>query len=186
MKLLVHRCSSLSCFLCVARAFLLFIKVLVLLSWDLTRDCKRAFQHVNNNENKKASVPIHSIQPYGLLFSVGDVSEKLKECARVFSLLRFYLLGQQQKDLFKINSTWIKFPWVHQNSLLQNTRPWTFTLNNLALPLSVYFSVSRGKRTEETILLPGLGVGISKWKKNAKCFLEQGLNHFIQWKTLII
>jgi hypothetical protein len=118
MKLLVHRCSSLSCFLCVARAFLLFIKVLVLLSWDLTRDCKRAFQHVNNNENKKASVPIHSIQPYGLLFSVGDISEKLKEwCARVFSLLRFYLLGQQQKDLFK-NSTWIKFPWV-QNSLLR-------------------------------------------------------------------
>jgi hypothetical protein len=54
-------------FLCVARAFLLFIKV-VLLSWDLTRDCKRAFQHVNNNENKKASVQIHSIQPFGLLF----------------------------------------------------------------------------------------------------------------------
>jgi hypothetical protein len=105
-------------FICVvARAFLLFIKV-VLLSWDLTTDCKRAFQHVNNNENKKASVPIHSIQPYGLLFSVGDISEKLKEwCARVFSLLRFYLLGQQQKDLFK-NSTWIKFPWV-QNSLLR-------------------------------------------------------------------
>jgi hypothetical protein len=38
----------------------------------------------------------------------------------------------------------------------QNTRPWTFTLNNLVVPLSVYFSVSRGKRTEETILLHGL------------------------------
>jgi hypothetical protein len=38
----------------------------------------------------------------------------------------------------------------------QNTRPWTFTLNNLVVPLSVYFSVSRGKRNEETILLHGL------------------------------
>jgi hypothetical protein len=61
----------------------------------------------------------------------------------------------------------------------QNTRPWTFTLNNLVAPLSVYFSVSRGKRTEETILLHGLGVGISERKKNAKRFLEQSLNHFI-------
>jgi hypothetical protein len=31
--------------------------IYALLSWDLTRDRKRAFQHVNNR-NKKASVPI--------------------------------------------------------------------------------------------------------------------------------
>jgi hypothetical protein len=55
-----------------------------------------------------------------------------------------------------------------------------YTIKNMCNFLYTFsVGLSRGKRTEETRLLHGLGVGISERKKNAKRFLDQSLNHFI-------